>query len=214
MKGSASLFVSQCTRSANARSASVHQTSRHNQLFPRQLPYMGKTRAGPTVPWPWIGAAVSGGIVTQSGSKYRTSGFAERPPLRRSRRGKPVGGGTEISTSTRSLIGYFRTSVGRRAMSVVDTDHPVRRDIRRPSWRPSCRAERRLLARCMSAPWPPSVTASAKSPPSCPLQRRLLAGPSRSYCGNPGGRVLYASSVSASSSACFAYGAARSRPAR
>src|SRR5215471_10058332 len=49
------------------------------------------------------------GVVSQSGSKYRTSGFAERPPLRRSRRGKLVGGGTEISTSTRSLIGYLLT---------------------------------------------------------------------------------------------------------
>src|SRR5262249_26655644 len=46
-----------------------------------------------------IGAAVSRGTVPQSGPEYRTSGFAGRPPLRRSRREKLVGGCTEISTS-------------------------------------------------------------------------------------------------------------------
>jgi hypothetical protein len=56
-------------------------------------------------------------------------------------------------TSSFGIMRYRADSdVGRPlAMSVADTDHPVRRDLRRPSWQRGCRAERAPLCFCCQA---------------------------------------------------------------
>jgi hypothetical protein len=49
--------------------------------------------------------------------------------------------------ASRPLIARFGRG-NRRASASRHTDHPVRRDTRRPPWRPGCRPYRRQCARC------------------------------------------------------------------